>query len=245
MLLVCLGAATRLSDYLMRSGKVYRARITFGSSTSTYDAGGEVIAVKNTSHINLSDIEKKLALFRGEIKQIPPMYSAIKIKGKKLYELARQGKTIERPPRRVQIDSLRILSWHSPTVELEIECSAGTYIRSLAHDLGEALGTGAHLAGLTRLASGQFSLRDSISLETVRQDGDWMGRIIPPFEALSQYPRLTLDTEAIEEVRQGRFIPRQQDIDEQVVFAFDAEKQLVAILQPRDQQWKPHKVFPK
>ena len=143
----------------------------------------------------------------------------------------------------MSIDALTIRSWDNPAIEMDISCGSGTYIRSLAHDLGEALGVGAHLSALTRVSSGQFHLDDSIALETVMEDDTWMQRIVSPYDALSQYTRLTLPSAEIEHVRNGRFIPRRTDMDEQVVFAFDDNLELVAILKPRDEQWKPHKVF--
>ena len=243
VLVVCLGAATRLSDFLMAGEKVYRAEVTLGRTTTSYDAAGEIVAERDASQVSLADIKIALPQFLGDISQIPPLYSAIKVGGKKLYEYARQGKSVERKARQVTIHDIEILSWLSPVLVLEIRCGAGTYIRSLAHDLGEILGVGAYLSGLTRLASGAFKLEDSISLDEVLQDDTWLRQIIAPYRALEGQTRVTLNEEEIEEVRHGRFIPKNNDIDDATVFAFDAQRQLIAILEPREQYWKPRKVF--
>lgn len=245
VLVICLGAATRLSQYMMRGRKLYRAHVKFGVTTSTYDAAGDTLAQRDASLLARSQIEAALPQFIGAIKQVPPMHSAIKQDGKKLYQLARQGKTVDRPARSVTIHSINIISWRNPLLELEVDCEAGTYIRSLAHDLGAALNTGAYLSRLTRLASGQFQLRESITLATVLESDDWMRHIKSPFDALSDYARVTIAAEDIQELRQGAFIPRTQDPTASPVFAFDAQKQLIAILEPRDDKWKPHKVFPR
>ncbi len=193
VLVICIGGATRLSDYVMHATKVYRARIHLGISTTTYDAEGEVVAEQDSSTLTLDAIETALDSFRGEIEQVPPMYSAIKQGGRKLYDLARAGEVVERAPRRVTIDSLRVLAWTPPEVTVEVACSAGTYIRSLAHDLGDALGTGGHLSGLVRLRSGGFVLDDSIGLETLLAADDWQQWLIPPRIALAPMPEITVE----------------------------------------------------
>lgn len=243
VLVICLGTATRLSDYIMRGRKVYCAQIRFGATTTTYDGAGELLDRRCADHINRADIENALPLFIGDIKQVPPMYSAIKVSGKKLYDLARQGQTIEREPRPITIHSLKILAWRNPILELEIECGSGTYIRSLAHDLGAELGVGGYLAGLTRTASGAFMLSDGLPLEAITDSGEWLRHITSPYDALTQYTRVKLDAEDIRSLRHGRFIRRLPSIADRTVFAFDAAYQLVAILEPRAERWKPRKVF--
>ena len=243
VLVICLGAATRLSDYIMRGRKVYQAQIYFGASTTTYDAAGEILNRKCADQIKRADIERALPRFIGDIEQVPPMYSAIKIRGKKLYELARQGQTIKREPRPITIHSIKILAWRNPVLELEIACGAGTYIRSLAHDLGAELGVGGYLCGLTRTASGAFEIGDSLPLEAITGTGEWLRRITAPFDALADYRRVGLDAADIESLRYGRFIRRPPNVADREVFAFDAANRLVAILEPRAEQWKPRKVF--
>ena len=243
VLVICLGAATRLSEYVMRGRKLYRAQVAFGVATSTYDAAGEILSRHCPDHIRRPDLEGALPDFIGDIAQLPPMFSAIKVGGKKLYDLARQGKTIERQARPVTIYAIKLLSWRNPVARLEIECGAGTYIRSLAHDLGAALGVGAHLSGLTRVASGAFHLRDSLPLAAIDSSDDWLGRVISPFDALTAYARVTVDEADVKRLRQGQFVARPPAVADPVAFAFDRERQLVAILEPREDRWKPRKVF--
>ena len=243
VLVICLGAATRLSSYIMRGRKLYRAQITLGAATTTYDAAGEILDRSCADRIHRADIERALPRFIGDIEQVPPMYSAIKVGGKKLYELARQGQTIEREPRAITIHSIKILSWRNPILALEIACGSGTYIRSLAHDLGAEIGVGGYLSGLTRKASGAFQLRDSIPLATITDSSEWLRHIASPYDALADYTRVTLDAETIKNLRHGRFIRRPPNIADRVVFAFDGSNQLAAILEPRAEQWKPRKVF--
>lgn len=243
VLVLCLGTATRLSEYIMRGRKIYHAEITLGATTTTYDAAGEFLENKPADHITLADIQRVLAQFIGEIEQTPPMYSAIKLGGKKLYELARQGKTIERRPRAVTIHAIVVLAWRRPVLELEIECGSGVYIRSLAHDLGAALGVGGYLSGLTRTASGDFKIGDSLKLDSITTDGEWLHHIISPYDALGDYTRVSLKPEEIENLRYGRFIRRPPDVTDHSIFAFDAANRLVAVLEPRAELWKPRKVF--
>ena len=244
VLVICLGAATRLSEYIMAGRKLYRAQITLGTATSSYDAEGDIISRRDASHISRAHIDTVLPRFIGSISQTPPMYSAIKYKGQKLYELARQGKTVALPQRKVTIHQIDIIHFQNPTLELEITCEAGTYIRSIAHDLGEALNVGAFLSGLTRLASGGFNISESIQLASVNESDNWVQHLVTPYEALSDFVRVMLTEEESGRIRHGGFIPRRLDKQASPVFAFDRCQQLVAILEPRDSNWKPRKVFP-
>ncbi len=244
VLIVCLGKATRLSEYIMPGRKSYRASVTLGRTSSTYDSGGEINESQvETGGIELADIREAIAPFIGEILQVPPMYSAIKVKGRKLYELARQGQSIEREPRPVCIDSINVLQWNDPLLELDVICSAGTYIRSLAHDLGQALGVGAYLSGLQRRSSGQFMLSDSVALDTLLNEADWWRHIIPPHAALAEQSCVTLSNEELSRVQNGRAIARRARLGAERVFAFTCDKRLAAVLVPQDELWKPHKVF--
>ena len=243
VLVLCLGKATRLSSYVMRASKQYRAQITLGKTTASYDAEGDVITISDTNQITVTAVQGVLQQFIGNIQQVPPMYSAVKVGGQKLYQLARQGKSVERKARQVRIHSIEILSWNNPVMELDVRCSSGTYIRSLAHDIGQALEVGAYLSALRRLASGHFKIDSSITLDKITDDGEWLKQIVLPYAALKHQPRLTLKTSEIQRIQQGQFIRRRTDIDADHVFAFTNDKQLVAILKPREQLWKPHKVF--
>ena len=171
------------------------------------------------------------------------MYSAIKVDGKKLYDLAREGKTIKRKSRSVTISELTILSWDNPTVTVDVVCSSGTYIRSLAYDIGQALGVGAYLSGLERIRSGNFHIDNTVTLDTVMSDESWHTQIISPHIALNDRPSVTLQADEIDLIRNGQFIPRPDDITTEHVFAFSENEELIAILTPREHLWKPHKVF--
>ena len=142
---ICLGQGTRVVEFLNSSRKVYQAEIELGTETTTYDATGEVTRQGDTSHLTLEQIEEALNHFKGEIKQVPPPYSAVKYHGQPLYKLARAGAKVPQKPRKAQIFHLKVLRWEKAYLEMLIECGKGTYIRSLAHDLGQALGCGAHL----------------------------------------------------------------------------------------------------
>lgn len=164
LLPLCFGEATKVTQFLLDADKRYRAVFRLGQQTTTYDCEGEVIAQAPVTATAL-EIERALKRFEGRIEQVPPMYSAIKRDGEPLYKLARAGVEVVREPRLVEIYAIRILSFAGERLELEIDCSKGTYIRSLAHDLGRALGCGAHVAALRRLAVGVLRVEDAIALD--------------------------------------------------------------------------------
>ncbi len=195
VLLVCLGHATRVSEYLLGHDKAYRATIRLGVETNTYDADGEVIAT-HAVNTDRAEVERALTPFVGEIQQVPPMYSAIKRGGQKLYELARQGVEIERPARSVIIHSIELHDYHVPDVTIDVRCSAGTYIRSIAHDLGATLGIGGHLIELRRTASGPFTIDQAIRLdafEAAAREDQWHMHLHAIDEALSDWPLVVID----------------------------------------------------
>lgn len=245
VLVICVGDAARLSEYIMHGTKEYRARVHLGVETDTYDGEGQVIAERDASTVTRAQVEAALATFTGQIEQLPPMYSAVKRAGRKLYDLARAGKVVERTARIVHIASLAILAWEPPFVTLAVTCSAGTYIRSLAHDLGAALGVGASLAGLVRMRSGVFRLQDAIPLDEALASA-WWTRLISPAEALADHPRVIVTAEEARSLRHGRAISRAevQPVTPGVSFAFDADWRLVAVLIGEAGGWKPVKVFP-
>ena len=169
LLVLCFGRATKTIDQIQSQEKEYVARIQFGSSTLSYDAETEIDEQAPYDHVDRQSIESCLhEKFHGDIAQVPPMYSALKKDGKKLYELARKGKTIEREARQITIYSTDIHSYQEGVLEMKVTCSKGTYIRSLAHDLGEALGTKAHLSGLIRTKIGTFATSDAISIDVIK-----------------------------------------------------------------------------
>jgi len=245
VLIICIGQATRLSEYAMASRKQYRAEVTLGITTTSYDAEGDVVATTDAAHITCDDVAGVLPQFTGAITQLPPMYSAVKQGGKKLYELAREGKTVERKQRHVTIDALSIVAWDAPRVTLDVTCSAGTYIRSLAHDIGQALGVGGYLTGLRRTASGAFRVDDAVSLDAVLQDENWQQYLTPATVALDAYPALHLDAEDADHIAHGRpprAIRPPKDA-ETLATAYNQAGDFIAILRVAGQSWRPHKVF--
>ncbi|HEY7834342.1 MAG TPA: tRNA pseudouridine(55) synthase TruB [Ktedonobacterales bacterium] len=205
---VCVGQATRVAEYLSERGKAYRATIRFGAVTDTYDAEGQVV---RTAPVALTEAEVAAVLpgFLGPQLQVPPIYSALKRDGRPLYELARAGEAVTVAPRPIVIESLTIVTWASPDLVLDVDCGKGTYIRSLAYDLGERLGPGAHLAALVRTRSGPFSLNDSITLEElelVLVDGTWPDHLYAPDEALLDRDAAILGPASETRLRNGQVL---------------------------------------
>ncbi len=243
VLVVCLGGATRLSEYVMQSTKQYHARIRLGETTDTYDAEGEIQLLRDAAHITREDVLSALTPFKGEIRQVPPMYSAIKQGGRKLYDLARAGETVEREARTVTISALQLSDWLPPEFTLDVTCSAGTYIRSLAYDLGEALGVGAHLTGLARVVSGYFNLDTAVTLDSLLADENWQTHIISPQVALSAWPSVHLNTVDADHILHGRMVSVDDKNLTGLAFAYGADGELIAIVQVGDGRVQPHKVF--
>jgi len=213
VLLLCIGRATRVSEYLMAGQKVYRARVRLGIATDTYDAQGQVVA-EAPVEVSRAQVDTALTHFRGTITQVPPMYSALKHEGTPLHRLARRGVEVEElsflKARQVEIFGLELTAWEPPECTLEVVCSPGTYVRALAHDLGQAVGCGAHLAGLIRLASGDFRLEDAVTLERLTQaaaEERWPDLLHRMDAALTHFPALHLDASATRRVCSGQAIP--------------------------------------
>ncbi len=200
LLPICIGEATKLVPFLTEGNKSYEAVAKLGVTTDSGDADGKVIAEKDASHIAAVEIAGKLPRFVGAIDQIPPMHSAIRIGGKRLYELARAGQEIKRESRRVHVYSLTLLEFRNGHLRFSVECSKGTYVRTLATDVGEALGVGAHLTELRRTASGLFRLIEAVALD----------RLSPPFrlvalaDALSDMATVTVNAAQAKAVRDGK-----------------------------------------
>jgi tRNA pseudouridine55 synthase len=244
VLIICLGRATRMAEYLMDSRKIYRARVRLGVATNTYDAEGKVVDEAPVT-VGREDVEAALEDFRGEILQVPPMYSALKHDGEPLYRLARRGVTVDRPPRPVEIHRLEMTDWTPPELTLELTCSRGTYVRSLAHDLGQALGCGGHLAGLLRIASGEFHVKDAIPVDDVTAER--LPELVLPLDAaLRGHPALHLDAEATRAIRSGLPIPATSRAGEEALArAYGPEGTFLAVVayQASDEIWVPRKVF--
>jgi tRNA pseudouridine55 synthase len=258
VLVLCLGYATRLSEYVMASTKVYHATVKFGVETDTYDADGHVTAEHDASHITREHIEATLPQFRGDILQVPPMYSAIQKNGKRLYDLARAGIEVEREPRPVTIYTLELLRWVWPQALVEVKCSAGTYIRSLAYDMGQALGIGAHLTNLRRVASG--TLADPIDWQTMQKamkEETWPKLVIDEHLPLRHLTAIQLDQLQSALFMRGQAIPTGQidtpppflnngqspDATSDEVRVYDARDHLIGIGMLSPERLQPAKVF--
>lgn len=247
VLVVLIGPAVRLSEYVSASDKRYQATIRLGSSTNTYDAEGAVTVTRSIEDITEEMFEELLPTFVGEIEQVPPPYSAVKVRGRRAYDMARKGEPVELSPRKIQVYSLELLEWAPPDVVVDVYCSSGTYVRSLAHELGKQLGVGAHLVGLRRTKSGNFTLRDAVALRRLQeafQAGNWYQYLIPAAEALADWPMIELTSEQVDLVRHGHRIPAEEG-SEKMVRALTEQGDLVALLQfiPEDKEWQPKKVF--
>ena len=205
---ICLGQATRFSGYLLSADKTYRARCRLGQVTTTGDADGELIRESEVD-LDQSQIAQALNPFRGEIEQIPPMFSALKQKGRRLYELARAGIEVERAPRSVIIHRLELLGYASPVFEIEVACSKGTYVRTLVEDIGATLGCGAHLIELRRIKASPFEIEAAVTLEVLQADVERDGglaHVLPVWSALKHFPLLELDTCNSEQIIHGKVL---------------------------------------
>ena len=192
---LCLGDATKFSQYLLNSDKRYLARLRLGISTKSGDSDGEVVQERDAKGIGRDDVERELGAFRGDIEQVPSMYSAVKHHGKPLYKLARQGIEIEREARPVTIYHNEIVAFEGPSLTLDIHCSKGTYVRTIAHDLGEALGCGAHVDALRRTQAGPYGEDDLVTmaeLDEARSERRLDALLRPVASTVGQWPQVTL-----------------------------------------------------
>src|SRR5256886_2078765 len=197
---ICIGDATKVASFISDGEKEYDAVVRFGETTDTQDAAGRVIATRPLTGLTEAAVREALTGFVGLIEQTPPMYSARKVDGKRLYELARAGEEVEREARQVNVDEARLVFFRSPDAGIFVRCSKGTYLRTLAHDLGERLGCGAHLRGLKRVRVGSFGLEDSVGLDTLmataKEDRAGLASfVLPVSRALSDLAELQLDTQ--------------------------------------------------
>lgn len=252
---ICIGHATRVAEYLSESGKAYRATIIFGAVTDTYDSEGTIVRTASTENLTCATIEAMLPAMLGQQMQVPPRFSAIKLQGQPAYKRARAGEEVALEARPITIYQLAIINWQPsnlPTLTLAIECSKGTYIRSLAYDLGEKLGCGAYLGALVRTRSGPFTLAESITLEQLAQaaeQGTIEQHLYPADKALEQYPMLVLDEAATERVRHGNAFRVEEKLDniyeQRLARVYDDTGRFVAIAEWDEERemWQPIKVF--
>jgi len=248
VLVVLIGPAVRLSEFLSASDKRYQAIIRFGVATDTYDTEGKQVGeTKSVDHITESDFQQLLKDYEGKIAQIPPAHSAIKINGQKAYDLARRGEEVNLEPRMVDVYNLELLEWAPPEAVIDVYASSGTYVRSLANDLGNDLGVGAHLSGLRRTKNGQFTLRDAVRLQELKESfeaGDWYKHLIPAAETLADWHTIELTPEDTEKIKHGVQIPAEPDASGWARGLSD-QGDLIALLEvpEGEQYWQPRKVF--
>lgn len=211
---LCLGEATKVSQFLLDSDKAYRARIKLGIRTDTADSEGEVIATSDAAAVTEAQIKAALTQFEGDIEQVPPMYSALKRDGQPLYKLAREGKTVEREPRAITVYSIKLTDFDSLSqeAEIEVDCSKGTYIRTIADDLGQIIGCGAHIIALRRLKAGAFTLADSQTLEELeaaKQEGGFAAidaKLMPMDKAVNDLPAVHMPAYTARFLKQGQAV---------------------------------------
>jgi tRNA pseudouridine55 synthase len=246
VLLILLGAVTRLAEYLLEVDKEYLATIRFGAATSTFDAAGRITATRPFT-FREETLEAKLATFVGERLQVPPVYSAIKVGGRKAYDMARKGEEVDMAPRKVHIYELKLLRWESPNAVVRVRCSRGTYIRSIAHDIGEAMGSHAHLVSLRRIRLGPFSVERATPLEELKRrflEGTWEKVAMPASAVLEGWQTVDLSAEEAEKIRNGIAVPAPQGSSGRAR-AIAPDGELLAVLEadPAAGVWQPKKVF--
>jgi tRNA pseudouridine55 synthase len=244
---LAVGVATKTLEYLNDASKTYLAEVTFGVETDSHDADGRVMRMAGAEGLTAAVVEDALVDFRGPIAQIPPMHAAIKIGGRKLYELARRGEEIPRQARSLTIHHLELLEWMPPTATLLVDCSKGTYIRALARDLGAALGMGAYLSNLVRLRSGPFHLCQALTLDelaTSELPWSWPRIAVHPDAPVLGWPALLLEESAARRWQQGSAITSEGGVATEFVRAYDAGGEWLGTghAEPGTAAWRPHKV---
>ena len=238
---VCLGKATRLIEYLT-DDKEYLATVQFGKSTATYDLEGEVTNI-SAFKVNENDILTALKNFEGEIEQLPPIYSAIKVNGKKLYDYARKGQDVEIKPRKVFIEKIELKSfdYENQSAEILIKCSKGTYIRSIAHDLGKITGAYAYLTKLTRTQAGKFIINDAIKLDEIENNFS-TDMLINPLDVI-ELPQINVKEEELEKIHNGQFLQKIRKKNGQPVILIYNNSVICAVGAAEDNKIKLKKVF--
>jgi len=251
VLVLCLGKATRLIQYVQDRPKSYLGTFQLGVTSTTCDREGELTETENLQPIQAAALEDLLPQFRGEIEQIPPRFSAVHVKGQRAYELARQDKDFQLEPRTVHIESLELVDWSFPSFSLQIVCGSGTYIRSLGRDLGEQLGCGAYMTDLVRTAIGEFTLEnaispDELSLDRIKQN------LLSPGVAVKHLPRAVASRVQCETILHGRpFVPEVLEVsssvveDNRPVAVYDESDQLACLAEfvPDSKMLQPRQVY--
>lgn len=245
---ICLGQATRMSSFIIETRKTYIAEITLGISTDTYDREGVVVQQKDPSYVTEAQINELLPTLTGKIMQKPPSFSALKHHGKRLYELARAGIEVDTNAREIIVYRLKLIGWSPPYLIIEVECGKGTYIRSIAHDIGQLLGCGAHISALIRTQYGPFNIEDSISLpqlEDAFKHEYWQELLYPIDIAVNDWIAVIVTPEQELAILNGRTIPYSADNTETRCRAYSSDGRFLAILRslPDKATWQPEKVF--
>jgi tRNA pseudouridine55 synthase len=240
VLVLAVGHATRLIEYVQDMPKIYRTRVTLGATSDTDDADGTIVPNPDAKPLAESSIREALSKFVGEIDQVPPAYSAARISGQRAYDLARRGKEVSLEPRRVRIDRIQITSYEWPLIELEVHCGKGTYIRSIARDLGAALGVGGYVAALRRTRIGPFTVEDAVLLDANSEQVQ--KHLRPPAAAVSHLPMLRVTNDEARRLRQGQMIPTSLDGD---VAVMDESEELIAVGRADGVKLHPQKVMPE
>jgi tRNA pseudouridine55 synthase len=246
VLVLALGSATRLTDYVQDMGKTYRAGVRLGARSDTDDADGTVEAVPGAAAPERAALEEAMRGLVGEIEQVPPAYSAAKVSGRRAYDLARRGREVALEARRVRVYGIDVLAYDYPRLEIEVRCGKGTYIRSLARELGERHGCGGYVESLRRTRVGPFRVEDAVPLDA--DPAAARAKVLPVSAALAELPRVTLDDAAAARLRQGQRVPCAEMTapNAGAVAVFDARGGLVAVarLDREPRSLRPDKVFP-
>ena len=251
---VCLGRATKVCELLTDHDKTYEALLLLGRTTDTQDISGEVLEERDPGDLTEEEVRSCIESFIGEYDQIPPMYSALKVNGKKLYELAREGKTVERAARRVQIFDIEILSIALPRVTMKVHCSKGTYIRTLCHDIGQKLECGACMEKLTRTKVSRFEIKDSLTLaqiEILKKEDRLLEILVPMDQMFADYPRIIVSGEAARLAYNGngikdRDVRKDENIlDEAYVRVYDDVEDFIGVYQyhEKEREYRIRKMF--
>ncbi len=251
VLVVLVGPAVRLSEFIAADDKRYQATVKLGASTDTFDSEGRITHTAPYDHITEDQFLTLLKSYEGKTLQMPPVYSAIKVQGKPAYKRTRDGEEVELEAREIDVYTLDLLEWSPPEAVLDVYCSSGTYVRSLANDIGDDLQTGAHLIGLRRTKSGFFTLRHAVRLRELQDaflTGEWYRYLIPAAELLPDWPLLELNNELVEKIAFGHRIPAGDNpemTEDGLTRAVSEQGDLVAILgfDETKREWQPRKVF--
>lgn len=243
VLLVTIGRATRLEEFFHRLPKRYLATFLFGRQSDTEDITGTVEELPSAPIPTEEQLRGVLPRFIGQIEQVPPTYSALKVAGRRAYDLARQGKEVILAPRNVQVHSVDLINYDYPQLQLDIRCGSGTYIRSLGRDIARALGTEAVMSALVRTAIGPFLVENAVPL-TALHVGSLAGQILPPQLGLTELPQLTLTADQVRRIANGQSIDAPADLAAAEIAALDPTGTLVAILKPKAGRLAPDRYFP-